>query len=341
LATLRIPMFNKLNELLNGDLLVLLKATQTTDRESAEFDKCEFDWDIYNERFIKERAGKGETLVVSNTRDAFTMLKYKHLNGTKIVFWIGETEQTYKFRTNTLLKKCFKYFVYKQIDFFACYSQETIKFLENKYNIDVSKKLQIPQSIEYDAFIKDKKYSEDGKIRFLVISRLIRNKFLLRLIDEFILLQRVHKNITLDIYGKGEDESQIRESIQSIDFIKLNSFVGYSEVPNIYNKYDYFIMQTVEDIWGLTVNEAIASKLGILVSKYAPAREMIVHDETGYIYNPYDSYSYKNAIEWAIIKFNSLDGLTEDNYIHALDYYNHTQAAQAYCEINTIMKKKI
>ena len=216
-------------------------------------------------------------------------------------------------------------------------SVDVMRFLEDKYNVDVSKTLQLPQSIAYNDFSKDKTYSKDGKIRFLVISRLIKNKFLLRLIHEFILLHKTYKNIALDIYGKGEEENKIRKTIQSIDFITLNSFVSYSEVPKVYNNYDYFIMQTVEDAWGLTVNEAIASKLGILVAKYAPAKEMIVHSETGYIYDPYDSNSYKNAIEWAITMFNSLDSLAEDNYKHALGCYHYTQAAKAYCEINTFV----
>lgn len=337
MASLRIPMFNELNRLLDGNLLILLKETQTKDREAAWFELCEFDWKIYNDVELSKEVAKHKVLVVTNTKDALTHLHYK-LNGVKIVYWMGENSQTFRFRSKTIPKKLSKQLIYKGIDYFAAYSQESIEFLKEKYSI--TRAIQVPQSVDYYSFEERVKGVDNEKIRFLVVSRLIENKLLARLIDEFIKLKCKYPNIILDIYGKGPEDVNLRRQVNNVDFINVKGFLSYKDVLAKYCEYDYFFMQTIEDSWGLTVNEAIASKLGIIVSKYAPAKEMISNGKSGFVYDPYRSQDYDDALRWAIDNRENLDKITESNYTNAIDNYGYDKSAKAFFRINKLLSEQ-
>lgn len=338
LATLRIPLFNSLNIKLNDKLVVLVKDLETKDRERGAFEKCEFEWHLFSRDTLSKLAKSHEVIVVTNTRDAVTCFVYK-IYGKKIVFWIGETETTYAVRTKSVQKKFLKYVTLKSIDAFACYSYESCNFLARKYGIAAHKLFHLPQSIDYDSFDSALKIHKEGILKFVVISRLTKMKYVSRLVTEFTTFQNKFPEVELDIYGEGEEKQILEEMTKATNFIQVKGFVPYAHVPETLKRYDVFIMQTLQDSWGLTVNEAIASRLAVIMSECAPAKELITHRKTGFIYNPTISEDYQSALSWIMENRNRLGSMSDENYRNLIASYHYVKSADAFCKIENYLKK--
>lgn len=339
LATLRIPFLNKLNDMLKGRLVVLIKEESTRDRERGELEKCNFKYHIFTKKILKREMQKEQIVVVTNTRDALQLMRFRFA-GAKVIYWLGETETTYSFRTGTLLKKFIKYWTYKNIDMFACYSQETIDFLTRRYAINPRLLHHVPQSIDYSAFAKQSCLVDHNNVRFVVISRLDRTKNISRLIEEFAAAQKQYQNISLDIYGRGDQYSQLLHQSENLPFVNIRGFVPYKNVPNTLSKYNVFIMQTLQDSWGLTVNEAITAKLLVVISKYAPAKELIRHNASGYIFDPNNSESYTKAFNWVMDNLNISKKITNKNYNNVVTHYHSDLSAEAFFDIRRKLRQK-
>ena len=55
-----------------------------------------------------------------------------------------------------------------------------------------------------------------------------------------------------------------------------------------FNNVDVFVFPTLEDIWGMVVLEAMLFGKPVLCSKFAGAKEMVVHSENGFIFDPHE-----------------------------------------------------
>ena len=77
-------------------------------------------------------------------------------------------------------------------------------------------------------------------------------------------------------------------------------FVGFRQVeqlPVFYGLASMFVLPSLEEEWGLVVNEAMACGLPVLVSKVAGcARDLIREGENGYTFDPYDSDDLANKL---------------------------------------------
>ena len=112
----------------------------------------------------------------------------------------------------------------------------------------------------------------------------------------------VQEGSTLVVIGGGEE----RESLEALA-ARLGAqnvlFLGpipHAEMPAYYASADFLVLPTLLDVWGLTVNEAMASGIPVLCSQFAGcAEELIVKGKTGDIFDPYDTGALSALIaEW-------------------------------------------
>ncbi len=136
---------------------------------------------------------------------------------------------------------------------------------------------------------KNKK-KDDNNIKYLFVGRLIPKKNVAFLIDVF---NETGKNLT--IVGKGELEKELKKKAKSN--IKFVGFVPNNEIHKIYQDHDIFILPSLEEPWGLVVEEAIYYGLPVLISDRIGCQvEMVIKPNTGVIFNPLDKKSLKKSI---------------------------------------------
>ena len=125
---------------------------------------------------------------------------------------------------------------------------------------------------------------------FLCVSRFIPKKNLFGLIEAYSNYQKGGGNWSLNIIGSGQLDIEIRKRSNLIyDNSKINiyPFQQLSELRRSYSNANAFILPSINDQWGLVVNEAIASGLPCIVSSRCGSNaDLIVDEVTGFIFDP-------------------------------------------------------
>ena len=90
----------------------------------------------------------------------------------------------------------------------------------------------------------------------------------------------------LVLVGGGDLEEEYRQQIRDLDLkhVHLVGFVGKETVFQYYHASELFVLPTREDIWGLVINEAMASGLPVIgTDRCVAAVELIEEGVNGYV----------------------------------------------------------
>lgn len=133
------------------------------------------------------------------------------------------------------------------------------------------------------------KYPEKGRRPFslLSVSRLNRRKKLDWVIRGVIEAHRRCSNISLDLYGYGEDE-QYTQYLQGIvaenDANSYIRFMGHRNVMDIYKDYEVYLSASLWETLGLSIMEAVGSGLAVIGLNVKYGNRLFIHPgENGYL----------------------------------------------------------
>jgi glycosyltransferase involved in cell wall biosynthesis len=105
----------------------------------------------------------------------------------------------------------------------------------------------------------------------LHIGQLIGRKGIDRLLEACASVQRQGYSFSLLIVGDGPDRGALERQADALGLrhVHFRPAVAAVETPGIYRSADVLVFPTLEDVWGLVVNEALWSGLPVLASRYA------------------------------------------------------------------------
>ncbi len=161
------------------------------------------------------------------------------------------------------------------------YSTVDIEYFADKSRLTLSEINKMKQNIGIP---------ENNNV-ILYVGQFIPRKNVLSLIKAFSLLK---ENCSLLLIGYGPekqslDEYILKNNVTSVVFLPHHEV---SEMPAYYGIADVFVLPSIEETWGLVVNEAMACRLPILASHNAGCvDDLIIEGKTGYCFAPLD---YKN-----------------------------------------------
>ncbi len=121
----------------------------------------------------------------------------------------------------------------------------------------------------------------DGKHHLLYIGYLVRRKNVGKLIEVVKSLGKTRNDFILDIVGDGESRTELESLVaeQKLgEFVKFHGFHQKSALPAFLAKSNVFLFQTDFDVWGLTLNEAMAAALPVLSSVNAGATTDLIQE---------------------------------------------------------------
>lgn len=261
-----------------------------------------------------------DVVLVVNLKQAIFALVYTWLKHKRLILWTGESEHILKCRSMPGIRLMRK-ILYPLMGGFGCYSKETMSYLKRTFAVPSWKIFQIPQCVDNCHFIANHQDHYPGdlvssecvsKYIFLSIGQLIYLKGYELLINAWARLrEEIAERSILRIAGTGPLRSDLKKLIcrAGLTNVELLGFVDYEDLPFLYRSSDVFILPTREDTWGLVINEAMASSLPVLCSKYAHGQEMVVEGENGYVFdlsNTEDMISkieimYERRSEWGVM----------------------------------------
>jgi glycosyltransferase involved in cell wall biosynthesis len=131
----------------------------------------------------------------------------------------------------------------------------------------------------------------------LYVGQLIERKGLDLLVEACGRLARRGFRFSLVLVGEGQVADALRRLAAQVSLQDLHIFPNQSpETINvIYRSANALIFPTIEDVWGLVVNEAIWAGLPVLCSKYAGCAQELV-DESN-IFDPLVEESFDAALQ--------------------------------------------
>ncbi|WP_079171575.1 glycosyltransferase family 4 protein [Streptomyces sp. CC53] len=170
----------------------------------------------------------------------------------------------------------------------------------------------VPNVIDFDRFTPEAKPSEK-LLNWLYLGRLIRHKGVLPLLEAFALVAEKEPEATLTMVGSGflEDELRARgEELGLGDRFKILPPVPPEEVNGLMHQYDLLVHASRFETFGMTVVEANAAGLPVLVTRsYGPDETLEgIEDLAGALMDVSDDPHVIADAYWALrARFHELD----------------------------------
>lgn len=232
-----------------------------------------------------------DKIIISGYSSPTTMLAIEYLKLKKIPFYIEVDGGLIK-QDNWLKHKIKKYFISSATGWFSS-GKETTKYLVH-YGADKNRVVEYPFTSLKEQDILKQVPTEQEKLNLRRELNLKEEKIILS-VGQFIYrkgydilikaMQSIDKNI--GVYIVGDTPTQEYLNLQKQFNLTNLHFVGFKtkeELKKYYMSADLFVLPTREDIWGLVINEAMATGLPIVTTdKCVAGLELVKTGVNGYI----------------------------------------------------------
>jgi len=232
-------------------------------------------------------------------------LMYCKLFKKKFVMWWGSTLESSRVK-NTIVNAARRFF-FKQVNSFVTYGSEASRCLQH-YGVPEEKIVTGYNTVDVKYFYKKnkEKLKQESKpsetINFLIIGQLIPRKGMGEIIEA--LAKVSSKKWHLSIVGSGPLEQTLIDTVKAHGLEERITFEGYKqkeEVVQYLVRADCLIFPSLSEVWGLVINEGIATGTFVLASKYAGAtKDIIVDKSNGLIIDPLDQNNLVESLNWVL-----------------------------------------
>lgn len=200
--------------------------------------------------------------------------------------------------------------------------------IKNKFNPNLQEKNSINQ-IKIENNIKDK----DLIVTF--IGRLVKEKGIIELLNSYEKLK--NKNVKFIIIGGLPQGERDNETINLIEKFKNNKNIIFTNHIINVNEYlkmsDIFCLPSYREGMPRSIIEAMAMKNAVLATNIRGSREEVLHNETGYLFDVYDSQIIADYIDVLNEDRQKLDLFKENGYERAKALYDEEKVINKQIEI--------
>lgn len=188
--------------------------------------------------------------------------------------------------TNILWNNYYEYAFsqYKKIDFYIVATDEQNRLLREhflKYKGITPNVVTIPVGSLTEL---KKPGKERRKHSLITASRLEAEKHVDWLIDAVAAARESVSDVTLDIYGKGTKEKELRDKIAENHAEEYIRLCGQHDLTDVYQEYEAYLSASTSEGFGLTLMEAIGSGLPIIGFDVRYGNQNFIEDgKNGYL----------------------------------------------------------
>lgn len=177
-------------------------------------------------------------------------------------------------------------------------------------------------------------HERNGRFRIVQVSRLMHQKK-----GQHILIQAVHRLVTngyialqVDFIGDGESKDYLQTMVRKLDLGDYINFLGAKDQSFIFahlHEYDLYVQPSIYEGFGLTVTEAMAAKVPVLVSENQGPLEIIDNGRFGYSFRNKDADDCAAKIE-LFLKGGNDKAMVDKAYARVQAMYNVKVTATTY-----------
>ena len=170
-------------------------------------------------------------------------------------------------------------------------------------------------------------------IRIVQVGRLITEKGHKTTLEALAMIKS-HEWI-LDIIGSGAEEEHLKRIANDLGIASRVNFIGSRSQEYIFtnlHRYHILLQPSTAEGFGLSVIEAMAAKISVVVSDIDALSEVVADGEHGHLFHVGRADSLAEVIEQLICKPDSSDYL-ENSYLYALNRFSIEKSAADYINL--------
>jgi mannosylfructose-phosphate synthase len=217
--------------------------------------------------------------------------------------------------------------IFNSVNAHALTSNVQREKLNELYGLDPSNIDIIPPGVDIHTYKKpteeeSKKSTDLPKPYIFCLSRIDSNKGHDLLLHAFDIVSKKNKEINLVIGGgspkpkprEKEVYNKMKEIIKekNIERVHIIGYVPDEKLVQYYQQAELFVLPSIFEPFGMTSQEAMACGKPVIASKYGGIKQIINHNQNGYLVNPKDSEEFADAITTVINDKELRDKLGEE-----------------------------
>lgn len=224
---------------------------------------------------------------------------------TRLVSWLTLSEWTERSRGK--VRESLRKFIFRKADTFFVSGQSAKKYVQ-KYKPD-AKIIVSPQAAGMRVASlplqqRDSLTASSSKLKFCFIGNGSSRKNISSLISELPRWAKSRKvEISFKIVGVVNESTLDTENIQ----FEYLGYLGASEIETILDDSHAMLFPTLEDEWGLVVNESLGRGCPVIGSTKSEAvNELIVNGKNGWSYDPTEDGQLWDALDKLIDRLSNI-----------------------------------
>lgn len=229
---------------------------------------------------------------------------------------------------DTISREEFFYILNNSMNSIAGVSKETIRGISQYSSLKTS---SVKHSIAIEKYkkknFKVNKYKEGETLKLLYLGQFIKRKNVHVLLEW---LKKTDLEVEVNFAGNGILENELLKFEKELKNINVLGKISKNEVMEKIRNYDYLILPSEEEPFGIVLLEALASGVPCIVSNAVGPREIIRNGETGFVI---EGKITTDSLEKIIKKILKIDFQTYKQLS-----YNSVLEAKTYSASNIIKK---
>ncbi|MCL1467697.1 glycosyltransferase [Argonema galeatum] len=226
-------------------------------------------------------------------------LIYGTIFGIPVWVWWGGTLHTEISRK--LFKKALRRLFIPWVKHWISYGETSTEYLLS-LGIPKNKILQIQNCVDEQLYLEPKapKVQRETKPVFLYVGQMINRKGVDKLLEAAFKVQQEGHRFSLLLVGGGPEKTALEALAQKLNLQNVTFYPPQPPdvMPSIYCSADYLVFPTLEDVWGLVVNEALWSGVPVLSSIYAGCSKELLPSQN--IFDPLNEDDFVATLKRAL-----------------------------------------
>lgn len=220
------------------------------------------------------------------------------------------------------------------------YKSKRIYAISNIVKQDIWNWVHLPSEVVLNGInpelIEHTPHQKDERFRIVQVSRLMHQKK-----GQHILIQAVHRLVTagytaleIDFIGEGESKEYLQSMVRELNLEDYVHFLGAKDQTYIFahlHEYDLYVQPSIYEGFGLTVTEAMAAKVPVLVSENQGPLEIIDNGRYGYSFKNQDVECCADKIK-LFLKGKNDASIVDKAYQRVWELYNVKITAKIYLD---------
>jgi len=219
-----------------------------------------------------------------------------------------------------------------------CCSQYMLEQITGIFELPGDKVDVIPNGIDAESFKNDvsvdlhrKRYVPPGDKLVFFVGRLVYEKGVQTVIEAMPLIMNKIPNVTFVVAGSGPHLNELKSLVSAFDLEEKVRFIGHVDTDDLYAFYksaDLTVVPSLYEPFGMVVLESMAMGTPTIVADTGGLSEIVVHEETGLMFEPGNPESLAEAMLRILTDDALADRMTADAVAYMGDRYNWEKIAK-------------